>query len=68
MVGGMDEEATKRLERKIDYIAGLLIGACGSSAALVLIYLKPWGSWSEWVAGPVAIISIAYLLGQYRDI
>ena len=68
MVGNMDEEAIKRLERKIDYLAGIFIGVLGGGVALIVLEYNTWGGWSEWAAVGAVLILPAYLLSKYRDI
>ncbi len=64
----MDEETIKRIECKIDYLAGVITALIGLMAAFACIHFHAWGSWSGWIGGIGAVILPAYLLSQYRDI
>ncbi len=64
----MDEETIKRIECKIDYLAGVITALIGLMAGFACAYFHTFGSWSEWVGGIGALILPAYLLSQYRDI
>ncbi len=68
MVRNMDEQTLKRIERKIDYLAGIFIGALGAGVALIVLEYNTWGRWSEWGAAAAVLILPAYLLSKYREI
>lgn len=64
----MDEQTLKRIERKIDCLAGIVIGVLGAGVPLAAAQYGPWGEWAGWVGGIGAVILPAYLLSKYRDI
>lgn len=64
----MDEQTLKRIEHKIDYLAGIFIGGLGAGVALIVLEYNIWGGWSEWAAAAAVLILPAYLLSKYRDI
>lgn len=65
----MDEETAKRVERKIDYVAGLLITAWGCAIGVAIIIYSPLSDWIKAVGFTfVTLIFPAYLISKYRDI
>jgi len=64
----MDEDAIKRIEQKIDYLAGILIGVLGAGVPLAAAIFGGWGDWSGWIGGIAAVVLPAYLVSKYRDI
>lgn len=45
----MDEESLKRIERKIDYVAGFIMAAFGIGLGCLIIFTNKFGGWSEWI-------------------
>ena len=65
----MDEEATRRVERKLDFVASLLISAFAFFLGTLTIIYSVWGTWvTSFIAAFVFLILPAYLIGKYRDI
>jgi transposase/tetrahydromethanopterin S-methyltransferase subunit G len=63
------EETLKRIERKIDCVAGILIGVFGVGIGGAVIGIKPFGEWwSESIGAIVMLFLPAYLMSLYREI
>lgn len=64
----MGNDAFSIIEKKLDFIAGLIALVFGLCIGLAIIYLEPWGGWSAIVGGSAIVVLPAFLLGQYRDL
>jgi len=64
----VDKETEKRIERKIDYIACLVMSAIGVGAGLLIVTSETWGVWSTVFGSIIMLLFPAYLISKYRDI
>lgn len=63
----MDDETSDRIERKLDFVAGLTIAIIGFGLSSVISHFHTLGSFSDWGATLAFIVLPAYLLSVYKE-
>lgn len=66
----MDDETCKRIEHKLDFIAGLITGLVGVLTGGAILYSGQkygWEGIAQWIAPLVFLILPAYLMSIYKN-